>query len=226
MLFHCLRAASTLLSQQKDQIMGIIKHVTIETIALRKIRELKGLSRKEAGALLSVSCKQIEKIENGRSNLSEPKILNYLSQYNISKNDFLLICEGKFDIVKNKYGPPKPKIIENNKLRRSYKRIITKEVRVLINLRKIKKYSQFRASLICGYARCTMGHIENGRIEIPKDRIKHIVNSYGFTIEAFDKMMKSEVLRDEILDKCISTLETLADDKLHLLQSLLANLKI
>lgn len=37
----------------------------IEGLALKKLREIKGVNRKEAGVLLGVSFKTIEKFENG-----------------------------------------------------------------------------------------------------------------------------------------------------------------
>src|SRR5690606_24785601 len=105
----------------------------------------------------------------------------------------------------------------------SYKKIITKEVRVLTLLRKMKNLTQDEASAVCGYSRPTMGHIENGRIEIPQSRVMHIVTSYGYEFSKFEELMREEVLRDEIIDSCMKKLISLSEDKLKLVQSVLAN---
>ena len=199
------------------------KIITVETIALKKGRELKGLNRREAGALLGVSFKQIEQVENGRVELTQNKIEKYLKAYSISKSQFQLICDGKFEAIKKHFGYKKEKVIENNCLRRSYKKIISKEVETLIALRKLKGLSQYEAGQKCGYARCTIGHIENGRIEIPKSRLVHIVEAYGFSVRDFEHHCKSERLITNIQEECINIVKNMDRDKLKAVYGLLKN---
>ncbi|MBC7713972.1 MAG: helix-turn-helix domain-containing protein [Rhizobacter sp.] len=71
--------------------------------------------------------------------------------------------------------------------RRSYQKIVTKEVKALRALRSLKKNSQDEASKLCGYSRPTFGHIENGRITVNADRINHIIMSFGFKMQEFEK---------------------------------------
>ena len=128
------------------------------------------------------------------------------------------------DIIRNK---PIRKIIRRvltNNDRRSYQRIITKEVRVLKALRRMVKLSQDQASSICGYSRATISHIENGRIEIPLSRIRHIVLSYGFEFKKFEELMRKEFLRDEVIESCNERMLKLSEDKLKLVQSILGNI--
>ena len=84
--------------------------------------------------------------------------------------------------------------------------------------------SQDRASRLCGYSRPSIGHIENGRIEIPIDRIKHIVNCYGYSFAKFEELMNEEILRDEIIRDCYKKLVELSESKLKLILSVLENL--
>lgn len=63
-------------------------------------------------------------------------------------------------------------------------------------LRQMKSLTQDQALSICGYSRPSVGHIENGRIEIPMERIGHIVTSYGYQFSKFEELMKEEILRD------------------------------
>ncbi len=156
-----------------------------DAIALRKLRELKGLNRKDAAVLLGLNYKSIEKFENGRTALTRTKINNIITSYDLSYSDFLLCRAGKSEQVKINLGHKKEKVLDDNLNRRSYQKVITKEAKVLHVLRRLKNHTQYKASLVCGYSRTAIGHIENGRIEIPQSRIIHIVESYGFTMKDF-----------------------------------------
>lgn len=184
--------------------------------ALRKARTTKGLSRKELAKKLNVTDKAIEKIENARDNLSEPRLLKILEALGISFEEFFKIKRGKS--IQSK---PRLKNVITNSDRRSYKKIITKEVRALKALRVLKKLSQDQASCVCGYSRPTIGHIENGRITINRERIFHIVKSYGLRIENFEKYLKQEVMRNEIIDQCKSKILDLSDEKLGLVKGII-----
>lgn len=111
--------------------------------------------------------------------------------------------------------------IENGRLRRSYQRRITRECKVLKSMRRIKGYSQDYASLLCGYSRPTIGHIENGRIELDKARIEHILKCYGANILEFETNLKKGELRDEIIEYCHIKIESLDDVKLDVVRTYL-----
>ncbi len=197
----------------------------VEGIALRKLREIKGLDRKEAGSLLGVGYKTIEKFENGRTTLNRSRIDKIILSYGFLFDDFCLCRDGKFEQVKSKFCPKKKKVIEHNACRRSYKRIITKEVEVLMVLRKLRGLTQYNASYICGYSKTAVGHIENGRVEIPSKRLKHIVESYGFTIDDFNYHMKAERFVTDIQDECIKIIKELSEEKLKAVHPLLLTFK-
>ena len=188
--------------------------------ALRRSRELLKVTREELGVLLGVNYKSIEKFENGRVVLDQEKILKILKALELSQEEFKRIKKGK---GLGSREPIQKKVCDNND-RRSYQKIITKEVKVLSSLRKICGLSQDKASSVCGYSRPSIGHIENGRIEIPLDRIRHIVSSYGFQFSFFEELMKEEFLRDEIIKTCYDKLLILPEQKLKLVQSMLENL--
>ena len=95
-----------------------------------------------------------------------------------------------------------------------YKKIITKEAKVLKTLRRKKDISEDKASAMCGYSRPTIGHIENGRIAIDRSRILHIISCYGFKYLDFECYFIVDNLRDEIIDHCLKKLKILSDEKL------------
>ena len=195
------------------------KNVTSELKAIRLAREKLGITRHELGESLGISYKAVEKIENGRMPISVERMAEILKILGIDEHRLKRIKKAGVVVPKEK-----TKTVFENAQRRSYRRVITKEVRVLRLLRILKKLPQDRASVLCKYSRPTIGHIENGRIEIPMDSIRHIVASYGYQFSKFEELMKEEVLRDEIIESCSQKLISLSEDKLKLVQSVLANL--
>ena len=187
--------------------------------ALRRAREMMKVTRSQMAAKLNLSLEAIKKYESGRAIIDEDKINKWLLVLELSHEDFKKIKKGK--------GIPrgrKAKTIFSNSDRRSYQRIITKEVRVLKMLRQMKDLTQDQASAVCGYSRPSIGHIENGRISLDQNRISHIIESYGFTIFEFERHMKEETLRGEVLKDCYDKLILLPNDILRLVQSMIVGL--
>jgi transcriptional regulator with XRE-family HTH domain len=85
----------------------------------------------------------------------------------------------------------------------------------------MKNLTQDQASAVCGYSRPSIGHIENGRIELSLDRIQHIVSNYGFEMCEFHRLMNEEILRDEILERSIQKLMNLPEEKLKIVSNLI-----
>lgn len=193
--------------------------LTANVKAIRRARELCGISRQELASKLGITNKTIEKIENGRMNLTPERLGEILEALELKQTDLARIKKGK--------GLLKPKrrlIVTSNELRRSYKRIITKECRVLKSLRRKKRISQDHASYLCSYSRPTIGHIENGRIELSNERIQHILKCYGFKYSDFEADLGKEALRDEIVESCIEKIQLLDDTKLEIVKNLLGSL--
>ena len=187
--------------------------------ALRRSRELVKVTRLQLAQRLNLSPKTIEKYESGRAIIDDEKIQSVLRQLELKREDYEKISKGNGIGLKRKQ-----KSVLSNTDRRSYKRIITKEVRVLKILRQMKNLSQDQASADCGYSRPSIGHIENGRITLDQNRIQHILQSYGFSMSEFDRLMREEILRDEIIKEAIAKMNCLPEEKLKIVSSLLKSL--
>jgi transcriptional regulator with XRE-family HTH domain len=184
--------------------------------ALKRARELMKVTRVEMARRLNLSLEAIKKYEKGGAIIDERKIQKYLEALDLTIEDYQKIKKGK-GISRNR----KKKTVFINQERRSYQKIITKEVRVLKILRQMRNLSQDQASSVCGYSRPSIGHIENGRITLDQNRIEHIVESYGHPMSEFQRLMKEEVLRDEVLNSCFEKMRSLPEEKLKLVNSLL-----
>lgn len=187
--------------------------------ALKRAREMMKVTRIEMARRLNLSLEAIKKYEKGRAVIDDKKIQIYLKALDLTTDDYQKIKKGK-GISRNR----KQKRVFSNSQRRSYRRIITKEVRVLRVLRQMKNLSQDQASSVCGYSRPSIGHIENGRITLDQNRIEHIVESYGHPMSEFDRLMREEIIRDEIIDEAFDKIRYLPEDKLKIISSLLKTL--
>ncbi len=163
-----------------------------------------------------VSVKTVDRLENAEASLNDAKINEVLLALGISIEEFLKAKKGRPLNSKKRF-----KLVSENSQRRIYKKVITKEVKVLKTLRKMKGISQGQASSLCGYSRPSIGHIENGRIDLDQDRIRHIVSSYGVVMSEFERLMSEEVLRDQVLESCLFKMRILPENKLKLIQALI-----
>lgn len=184
--------------------------------ALKRARELMKVTRIEMSRRLNLGPEAIKKYESGRSIIDDKKIQKWLLALDLTDEDYQKIKRGK-GITRNK----KVKTILSNQDRRSYQKVITKEVRVLRILREMKNLSQDQASSVCGYSRPSIGHIENGRITLDQNRIEHIVESYNYSISEFDRLMREEIIRDEILNQAFEIMKRLPEDKLKIVSELM-----
>jgi len=208
------------LNKKKESAMTTLSNMERMNLsnakALRRAREQLKITKVELARRLKVSVKTIDRLEKAESPLNDAKIKEVLSALGISIEEFLKAKKGRS--LKSK---KRLKVVTENSQRRSYKKVMTKEVQVLKTLRKMKGISQDQASSICGYSRPSIGHIENGRIELDQGRIRHIVSSYGMEMSEFNRLMGEEVLRDEVLESCLLKMRNLSEDKLKLIQTLI-----
>lgn len=199
--------------------------ITDEHRALRELRLSKNLSLEEAAIPLGIKSKALGHIENGRVKLTKEKIEKIISSLGYYYYDFLRAKKKVKDDVKNRVKRKTIKRVLKNSDRRSYQKIINREVRAIKALRILKKISQDKASALCGYSRPTFGHIENGRITLDVDRIDHIVKCFGFKKDDFEKYFKAEVTRDVIIENCNQKILDLSDEKLSLIKGIIDSMR-
>jgi transcriptional regulator with XRE-family HTH domain len=208
----------------RKQLRQVLKKkATIEHHALKAIRLKLSLTQKEASKKLSIGHKALEAIENGRVALSRERIEEMMTSYGLT---FLDYTRQKKVIKREGFKKTQRvtiKTVLTNKDRRSYQKIITKEAKTLRSMRRIKGLTQYEASRLCGYSKASIGHIENGRIEITKERVQHITTSYGYKYSDYEENLNKKELRDVVIDMCIEKIGLLNDDKLEVFKGLLSN---
>src|SRR5690242_11098761 len=70
---------------------GAHKHVTDDVRAIKALRLMKGLSRKDAGSLCGVSRVAFEQLENGRCNVSRDRLERYVLAMGYTLEDFFRV---------------------------------------------------------------------------------------------------------------------------------------
>lgn len=187
----------------------------------KKMRLLRGLTRESAGGLLKVSRASVQRYETGVVTLSARKQKQLMHAYGFSPGDFINIKTGKIGKVGCENPVRKIRISEHKALRRSYQKKITKDVLAVARLRKKKGISQYRLSHLCGWSKATIGHIEQGRIELRGKKLDAILKALGETKKNFEATRQSDLNRDFIEDSCIRLLRNLDDSKLVSVQTFL-----
>lgn len=199
------------------------KSKLVEHQALKELRLDLDMTLQKASEKLELGAKGLGAIENGRVTLDKKRIEEIVSSYGLSYLDFVRKKKVIEKEQKKKRARATVRHVLTNNDRRSYQKIITKECHVLRSMRRVKSISQDKASKLCGYSRPTIGHIENGRIELSTDRIKHIIHTYGYKFKDFEDNMNKEELRDQIIDSCIDKINQLDDSKLSIVKNLLGS---
>ena len=196
-------------------------------VLIKKMRLIRKLRRKQAAHFLPFDHKNIEKLENGRGNISLEQFKLFQSTYGFSDSDVEALKNGKYKAIE-KINEPKQRITtKNRKDRRFCHRRITRECKVLKEMRQMKNIDQYTASKDCGFGRNAIGFIENGRVTLTEKKVHHIVSTYGFTMELFQQLLKQPLLRHELIEQSQEILGKLDENKLRvifpMLQSMASN---
>lgn len=196
--------------------------VVSDHVAIKKMRMIRSMTRKEAALIFSYSRSSIEKVENGRGKLTPERVRRFVEGYGFTQNQFMELKLGKVPQgLEAPVAPKKVRIIEHLELRRSYQTIVTKEVRALRVFRRRKGVTQYEASKLCGWSSPTIGHVEQGRIELTEKRIKRIISAYGFAMKEFYESVRSEIMRDEVETECAKLIQKLDDNRLLAIKGIL-----
>lgn len=159
------------------------EYISDYAVLIKKMRLLKRLNRQQAALLFDFSFKTIEKLENGRGNISIEKFKEFQRQYGFSDSELEDIRLGKTQAPTDANCIRKKITTEKRENKRFRHRRITRECKVLKELRLQKNIDQYSASKSCGFGQNAIGFIENGRVTLTDKKIRKVVESYGFTME-------------------------------------------
>ena len=201
-----------------------IKVLPEAAVLIKKMRLLKRLNRQQAALLFDFSYGLIEKLENGRGKISNERFLEFQRAYGFSDIEVQKLRSGKMDAPTDANCIRK-KITTDKRLNKRFRqKQITRECKVLKEMRLMKGFTQTEASLTCNTDRRTIGFIENGRVTLDERRIREVVESYGFTMELFNQLLKVNPLKHEMAEQCHKIIEGLDENKLRMMMPMLQSM--
>lgn len=199
-------------------------YISDDAVIIKKMRLLKKLNRQQAGLLFDFSFKYIEKLENGRGPITVEKFREFQEKYGFSDNQVEDLRTGKIEAPTDANCIRKRITCEKRQDKRFRHRRITRECKVLKELRLRIKLDQASASKKCGLGKNTIGWIENGRVTLTQKKIAHIVESYGFSMELFNQLLKVNPLKHEMIEQCCQIISEMDENKLRAIQPMLQSI--
>lgn len=193
-------------------------------VLIKKMRLLKKLNRQQAGVLLDFTFKNIERLENGRGNISAEKFREFQEKYGYSDSEIEDLRSGKIQATTDANSIRKKGLSKGRPDRRFCHRRVTRECKVLKELRLLKNLNQYDASKLCGLGINTIGFIENGRVALTDKKILHIVLTYGHSMEYFNQLLKVSPLRHEMVEECKIIIEKMDENKLRIIMPMLQSM--
>ncbi|MCB9092163.1 MAG: helix-turn-helix transcriptional regulator [Halobacteriovoraceae bacterium] len=207
-----------------DKNLETQTYISEFAVLIKKMRLLRKLQRKQAAHFFPFDHKNIERLENGRGNISIEQFNLFQEVYRFSDADVEAIRAGKYKTPEKDQESKSKITTKARKDRRFCHRIITRECKVLKELRMLKNLDQYTASKECKFGRNTIGFIENGRVTLTEKKIRHIVETYGFTMELFHQLLRQPLLRHEIIDQCQEIINKLDENKLRVIFPMLQSM--
>ena len=110
------------------------------------------------------------------------------------------------------------------KKKRSQEKRITRQATVLRWMRMSRRTSMREAGRRNGCSDSSISHYEQGRMDIKPDRVRHLVESYAYSMREFEEYLAGKPLPVlSIKDECFSMIDRLDDSKLRAVHALLVS---
>ncbi|MEE2671306.1 MAG: helix-turn-helix transcriptional regulator [Bdellovibrionota bacterium] len=199
-------------------------YISNNAIILKKMRLLKRLNRQQAGLLFDFSFKYIEKLENGRGAITPERFREFQENYGFSDREVEDLRSGKLEAPTDANCIRRTVSTDKRLDKRFRHKRITRECKVLKELRLRLNLDQYSASSRCGVGKNTIGWIENSRVTITDKKIKTIVEAYGFTMELFNQLLKVNPLRHEMIEQCSEIISSMDENKLRAIMPMLQSM--
>lgn len=190
-----------------------VKKITKTVLALKAARLSLGLNRRQAAEKCACSIRALEQLENGRCNFSEDRIRRIVEKMGMPWAEFNLLNDSPEKALAQIDAYNLERTMSRKPRRNLYK-VVTKEVRAIRILRKRRGISQYKASALCGFRRCTFGLIEAGRSDLTEGKIDLILRSLKYKREDFEKIIRGDVMADEVIAEIVALLDRLDDQAL------------
>jgi transcriptional regulator with XRE-family HTH domain len=110
------------------------------------------------------------------------------------------------------------------KPKRSQQKRITSTSKILRFMRMSRRISMREAGRRNGISDSAISHYEQGRMDVSRERLQHMIESYGYTVKDFDEYAEGKPLPVLcIKDECFCLIDRLDETKLRAVHALLVS---
>lgn len=109
-------------------------------------------------------------------------------------------------------------------MKRSNEKRISREAKIIRYMRIARGMTHGQAGLHCGCSEASIGHYENGRMDISASRLEQLLKAYGFSKEEFDEYRGGKPI--PVIDlkaECILLLGRVDETKLRAVHAVLTS---
>lgn len=110
------------------------------------------------------------------------------------------------------------------KLPRSKQKRITQDAKILRHMRLSKGYSLNRTGRLVKISGSAVAHMEQGRMDISRDRMNTLIVALGYTNEDYLDFCDGRELPRNLREECILLLRRCDDSKIQMLHPVISNL--
>jgi transcriptional regulator with XRE-family HTH domain len=109
-------------------------------------------------------------------------------------------------------------------MHRTAKKVFTKQARVLRYMRISSGLTQRKTAELLSCSHAMVNHYEQGRLDIPKERVQQLVHLYGYTLTQFEEFVGGKPIPVlDVKDECIGILDRIDESKLRAVHAVLVS---
>jgi len=109
-------------------------------------------------------------------------------------------------------------------MNRSQQKRITHQAKIVRHMRKTRGLSLNKAGRLVKISGSAISHMEQGRMDISRERLKSLVLAYGYSMQDFLEFVDGRAVPISYRDECIAIVRQLDDARLVAVHAMLTNL--
>ncbi len=109
-------------------------------------------------------------------------------------------------------------------MERSYEKRITLDSQILRHMRISRSLSLNQAGRLIGISGSAIAHIEQGRMDVSKARVRTMVEAYSYNMDDYFEYYDGKQVPTNLRDECIILLKRCDESKVKMLHPVIINL--
>lgn len=106
-------------------------------------------------------------------------------------------------------------------MKRSQQKRITQDARIIRHMRQRRSLSLNEAGKLVGISGSAIAHIEQGRMDLSKERLRSLVQAYSFSLQDYLDFIDGRPIPVSYREECLTFLKQVEESKLLAIHTLL-----